>query len=214
MNSHLSNKMSEDRWVVYLIRCVDQSLYCGVTNDIKRRLLEHNSGRGAKYTKSRTPVVLVGISPEMKKRDAFRLEYRIKQVSAAKKLSELTKEERQMTIKKDLQNLKKEIKALSTQMEKLIKEFDKNQKLSPAKKAPLKTTKRATTKKVPAKKRSTRLTATDRVLKFINQSKKGVNAVTLMKKTGFDDKKIRNILQRTYNEGRIKRAGRGIYVGA
>jgi putative endonuclease len=214
MNSHLSNKMSEDRWVVYLIRCVDQSLYCGVTNDIKRRLLEHNSGRGAKYTKSRTPVVLVGISPEMKKRDAFRLEYRIKQVSAAKKLSELKKEERQMTIKKDLQNLKKEIKALSTQMEKLIKEFDKSHKLGPAKKAPLKTTKRAKTKKVPAKKRSPRLTATDRVLKIINQSKKGVNAATLMKKTGFDDKKIRNILQRTYNEGRIKRAGRGIYVGA
>jgi len=206
--------MSENGWVVYLVRCVDQSLYCGVTNDINRRLLEHNSGRGAKYTKSRTPIVLVGISPEMKKRDAFRLEYRIKQVSADKKLSELKKEERQMTIKKDLQNLKKEIKALGTQMEKLIKEFDKSQKLGAAKKAPLKTTKRATTKKVPAKKRSPRLTATDRVLKFISQSKKGVNAATLMKKTGFDDKKIRNILQRTFNEGRIKRAGRGIYVGA
>jgi hypothetical protein len=119
-----------------------------------------------------------------------------------------------MTIKKDLQNLNKEIKALSTLMEKLIKEFDKSQKVGTAKKAPAKTTKRIATKKVPAKKRPAKLTATDRVLKIINQSKKGVDAATLMKKTGFDDKKIRNILQRTFNEGRIKRAARGIYVGA
>jgi septal ring factor EnvC (AmiA/AmiB activator) len=158
--------------------------------------------------------VLVGISPEMPKGDAFRLEYRIKQVSAAKKLSELKKEESQMTIKKDLQNLNKEIKALSTRMEKLIKEFDKSQKAGSAKKAPVKTTKRVATKKVPATKRPARLTATDRVLKIINRSKKGVDAATIMKKTGFDDKKIRNILQRTFNEGRIKRTGRGIYVGA
>jgi hypothetical protein len=149
----------------------------------------------------------------MTKRDAFRLEYRIKQVSAAKKISELTKEESQMTIKKDLQNLNKEIKALGTRMEKLIKDFDRGQKMGAAKKAPAKTTKRIVTKKVPAKKRLARLTATDRVLKVINRSKKGVDAATLMKKTGFDDKKIRNILQRTFNEGRIKRAGRGIYVG-
>jgi putative endonuclease len=206
--------MNENGWAVYLVRCIDGSLYCGVTNDIKRRLLEHNSGQGAKYTKSRTPVKLVGISPEMTKRDAFRLEYRIKQASADKKLSELTKEESQMTIKKDLQNLNKEIKALSTRMEKLIKEFDKSQKVSAAKKAPAKTTKRIATKKVPAKKRPAKLTATDRVLKIINRSKKGVDAATLMKRTGFDDKKIRNILQRTFSEGRIKRAGRGIYVGA
>ena len=119
-----------------------------------------------------------------------------------------------MTIKKDLQNLNKEIKALSTLMEKLIKEFDKSQKVGTAKKAPAKTTKRIATKKVPAKKRPAKLTATDRVLKIINQSKKGVDAATLMKKTGFDDKKIRNILQRIFNEGRIKRAARGIYVGA
>ncbi|MHC4457542.1 MAG: GIY-YIG nuclease family protein [Planctomycetota bacterium] len=206
--------MSENGWSVYLVRCIDGSLYCGVTNDIKRRLLEHNVGQGAKYTKSRTPVKLVGISPEMTKRDAFRLEYRIKQASADKKLTELTKEESKMTIKKDLQNLNKEIKALSTRMEKLIKEFDKSQKVGAAKKAPAKTTKRVATKKVPAKKRPAKLTATDRVLKIINRSKKGVDAATLMEKTGFDDKKIRNILQRTFHEGRIKRAARGIYVSA
>ena len=82
-----------------------------------------------------------------------------------------------------------------------------------ARKSPAKTAKRITTRKVPAKKRPARLTATDRVIKIITRSKKGVDAATLMKKTGFDDKKIRNILQRTFNEGRIKRAARGIYVG-
>ena len=56
------------------------------------------------------------------------------------------------------------------------------------------------------------MTATDKVLKIIRGSKRGVNADTLVKKTGFDDKKIRNILFRVYKEGRIKREGRGIYV--
>jgi putative endonuclease len=206
--------MSEIGWRVYLVRCIDQSLYCGVTKDIKKRLLEHNSGKGAKYTKPRTPVKLVGLSPQMEKREAFRLEYRIKQLPAASKLIGLTKEENQMTIKKDLQNLNKEIKALSNRVEILIKEFDKSRKVSTAKKAPAKSTKRTATRKAPVKKRPARLTATDRVLKVINRSKKGIGAATLMKRTGFDDKKIRNILQRTFNEGRIKRAGRGIYVGA
>jgi predicted transcriptional regulator of viral defense system len=51
------------------------------------------------------------------------------------------------------------------------------------------------------------------VLRIINRSKKGVDAPTLIKKTGFDDKKIRNILARVFKEGRVNRAGRGIYVG-
>ena len=129
-------------------------------------------------------------------------------------LSELTKEDRQMTIKKDLQSLNKEIKALSTRMDTIIKEFDKSLKMGAVKKTPAKTTKRTPTKKLPAKRSSAKLTATDRVLRIIDRSKRGVDAATLMKKTGFDDKKVRNILQRTFNEGRIKRAARGIYVGA
>ena len=58
-----------------------------------------------------------------------------------------------------------------------------------------------------------KVTATDQVLDFINRSKKGINAATLMKKTGFDQKKIRYILQRAYKQGKIKRADRGIYIG-
>lgn len=45
-----------NRWVVYVLRCSDDSLYTGVTTDLKRRVRQHNSGNGAKYTRSRSPV--------------------------------------------------------------------------------------------------------------------------------------------------------------
>jgi len=48
---------------------------------------------------------------------------------------------------------------------------------------------------------------------IIKKSKKGIDIPTLIKKTGFEDKKIRNILFRTAKQGKIKKAGRGIYVG-
>jgi putative endonuclease len=46
-------------WTVYLLRCRDDSLYSGATNDLARRLAAHRAGRGAAYTRSRLPVVLV-----------------------------------------------------------------------------------------------------------------------------------------------------------
>ena len=47
-------------WSMYVVRCSDGSLYCGITKDVKRRVAEHNtSQRGAKYTRSRRPVALV-----------------------------------------------------------------------------------------------------------------------------------------------------------
>ena len=78
--------MSDGKWVVYLVRCSDSSLYCGVTNDLESRLAAHNAGNGAKYTRSRRPVQIAGVSPEMSKSEAFKLEHRVKQLPAAKKL--------------------------------------------------------------------------------------------------------------------------------
>ncbi len=120
--------------------------------------------------------------------------------------------------KNDLQALNQDIKALGRKMENLIKEFDKDKKAKVTKKvtaksAKAKTTKRAPAKKAPVKKGPARLTAIDRVLKILKGRKRGVNATTLMEKTGFDNKKIRNILHRTYKQGKIKRVGKGIYVG-
>ena len=68
-------------------------------------------------------------------------------------------------------------------------------------------------KKAPAKKTSAKLTAADQVIEIINQSKDGVDAATLVKKTGFNAKKVRNILHRTFKKGKIKRSGKGVYVG-
>ncbi|MBW2706529.1 MAG: hypothetical protein JRD84_09505 [Deltaproteobacteria bacterium] len=104
-------------------------------------------------------------------------------------------------------------------MEKLIKEFDKGKKAKITKKVTAnptkaKTTKKAPAKKAPAKKRSSKLTATDQVLNIIKRSKKGVDTATLMKKTGFNQKKVTNILQRTFKQGKIKRVEKGIYVSS
>jgi hypothetical protein len=122
-------------------------------------------------------------------------------------------------LKKDLQTLQREIKALGRKMEKLIKEFDKGKKAKVTKKvtakpARLKTIKKAPAKKAPVKKKTAKLKATDKVLKIIRVSKKGVDTSTLMKMTGFNQKKVTNILQRTYKQGKIKRVGKGIYMGA
>ncbi len=46
-------------WIVYILRCADGTLYTGITNDLVRRMSEHESGRGAKYTKGRGPFQLV-----------------------------------------------------------------------------------------------------------------------------------------------------------
>jgi putative endonuclease len=199
--------MNEKKWVVYLVRCADNSLYCGVSNDLKSRLIEHNSGKGAKYTRSRRPVELVGVGPQMSKSEALKLEYRIKRLPPGQKIFELTRKENEMTVtKRDLQSLQRQIKALQKKMEKLIAAVEKSEKAKPTKRSPV--------QKAAVKKNTAQPTATDQVLKIIKRSKNGVNAATLMTKTGFDLKKVRNILQRTYKQGKIKRVEKGVYVGA
>jgi len=123
------NRLSR-QWVVYLIRCSDKSLYCGITNNLKNRLAAHNSGRGAKYTRSRRPVELVGASSEMTKSDALKLEYRVKRLPAGRKNLELSTGKSQMTmgIKKDLQSIRKTLGALVKKIESLLKAVDKLEK--------------------------------------------------------------------------------------
>lgn len=86
--------MGVGQWVVYLVQCTDNSLYCGVTNDLVGRLAAHNAGKGAKYTKSRRPVKLVGASPKMSKSEAYKLEYRIKRLPAHKKIAAIAGNDR------------------------------------------------------------------------------------------------------------------------
>lgn len=72
-------------WTVYLARCQDGSLYTGVTTDPERRLAEHNAGRGAAYTRSRLPVILVYCEPVQDRACALRREYAIRQLSRSEK---------------------------------------------------------------------------------------------------------------------------------
>lgn len=75
-------------WYVYLVRCADASLYCGVTTDMERRLREHNAGsRGAKYTRTRRPVEAVCCVAQPDKAAACRLEWRVKQLPRSKKIA-------------------------------------------------------------------------------------------------------------------------------
>ncbi len=115
-----------------------------------------------------------------------------------------------MTINKDLQAISKELTKLAKQTEKIAAALGKTEKPN-AKSDKTMTKAKAATKKVPAK--GGRKTDTDKVLAIINRSKKGVDTATLMKKTGFDQKKVRNMLNRTYKQGKITRVEKGIYVG-
>lgn len=72
---------------VYILRCGDGTLYTGSTNDLARRLRAHQSGRGAKYTRSRLPVELVYREPAADRSAALRREAAIKRMSRAEKLA-------------------------------------------------------------------------------------------------------------------------------
>jgi len=115
------NIMDKTQWVVYLIRCSDESLYCGITNDLKNRLISHNSGQGAKYPRSRRPVELVGASSAMTKSDALKLEYRVKHVTADRKYDELRKEKDRlaMDLSKTLTTISKDVRALAKTVDKI-----------------------------------------------------------------------------------------------
>ena len=124
-------------------------------------------------------------------------------------------------LKQDLIAVNKELKALVKKTESLMKAVDrveKAQAAKPKKASPKKAIKPKVVTKVagkitPTKKRSVKPTDTDKVLNIIKRSKKGVTIQTLIKKTGFDDKKIRNMIFRATKMGKIKSVSRGIYVG-
>jgi predicted GIY-YIG superfamily endonuclease len=254
--------MMNNDWIVYLIRCSDGSLYCGITNHIVKRLKAHNSGKGAKYTRTRRPVALEAVSHKMTKSDALKFEYHLKQVPARDKIHELTTQEAKMAadLKKQVQQVSKEVKALSKKVDKLVAAAGKTakpkkaaakkaapkkaaakktvakkapakkaaakkkvaKKKAPAKKTAAKKTvakKKAPAKKAVAKKKApakkvAKVTAADAVLKVVNRTKKGINTADLMKKTGFDNKKVANIIFKLKKQGKIKNPEKGIYVKA
>ena len=73
-------------WFVYMLRCGDGSLYTGYTDDVARRLAVHQSGKGAKYTRSRLPVTLAYQEELPDKSAALRREAAIKKLTRGEKL--------------------------------------------------------------------------------------------------------------------------------
>jgi hypothetical protein len=135
-----------------------------------------------------------------------------------KKLDKLLKAEEAMPKAKKVTKKKaaKKVKVVKKAPAKKAAAKKAAAKIVPALKAAVKKApvKKAAAPKAVAKKKATQVTATDKILQIVKRSKKGVDVPTLKEKSGFDDKKVRNIVFRAAKEGKIKKSGRGIYVGA
>ncbi len=70
----------------YVLECADNTLYAGYTNNLEKRIATHNAGKGAKYTKPRTPVKCVYFESYVTKSEAMRAEYAFKQLERREKL--------------------------------------------------------------------------------------------------------------------------------
>ncbi len=81
-------------WVVYILECNDKTLYTGITDHIAKRLMAHNSGKGAKYTKGRGPLTLCYLELCPDKPTALRREYAIKQMKRKEKLALIQQQKR------------------------------------------------------------------------------------------------------------------------
>lgn len=74
-------------WFCYILRCADDTLYCGITNDPAKRLAAHNAGTAAKYTRVRTPVEFVYSETCEDRSAASKREMAIKKLTRVKKLA-------------------------------------------------------------------------------------------------------------------------------
>lgn len=83
--------MTDNSWHVYLLRCADGTLYCGIARDTRKRLAQHNGelAGGARYTRGRRPVAMLASAVAGAMGDALRLEALIKKLPRYKKLQAL-----------------------------------------------------------------------------------------------------------------------------
>ena len=74
-------------WSVYLARCADGTLYCGIARDVAARIAAHDAGRGAKYTRGRGPLAVIATRRCRAVGNALRIERAVKQLTRAEKLA-------------------------------------------------------------------------------------------------------------------------------
>lgn len=77
-------------WTLYVLRCSDQSLYCGITNNLPNRLRLHDAGKASRYTRSRRPLSLVRSWPMPDRSSALKAEAAFKRLPRKTKISRLT----------------------------------------------------------------------------------------------------------------------------
>ncbi len=82
-------KTETSPWTLYIVRCSDSTLYCGITNDLERRIRQHNEGRGARYTSGRRPVKVLKSWQCPSHSEALRSEAAFKKLSRTAKLNAL-----------------------------------------------------------------------------------------------------------------------------
>jgi len=85
-------------WSVYLARCVDDTLYCGIAVDVAARIAAHDAGRGARYTRGRGPLTVIAVRRCRDKEIALRIEHAVKRLSRAEKLALATAPQRLVAI--------------------------------------------------------------------------------------------------------------------
>lgn len=78
----------------YIVRCSDGTLYTGWTNNLEKRIEEHNRGKGAKYTRSRKPVALEYFETYETRQSAMKREYEIKQLTREEKLQLISQQKK------------------------------------------------------------------------------------------------------------------------
>ncbi|GAB6618987.1 MULTISPECIES: GIY-YIG nuclease family protein [Bacillus] len=92
--------MEKNKHYFYVVVCSDGSYYAGYTNHIEKRIQTHNSGKGARYTRARLPVVLKYVEFHEDKRTAMQAEYYFKQLNRKQKEEYMQKGERYVATKK------------------------------------------------------------------------------------------------------------------
>jgi putative endonuclease len=79
-------KVPPKLWCIYVLRCADDTFYCGITNNLVRRLKQHNAGTGARYTRVRLPVVVEGSWPVKHQSEALKGEFAFKKLNRKRKV--------------------------------------------------------------------------------------------------------------------------------
>ena len=95
-------RQRQSAWFLYVLRCHDQTLYCGIAVDVEKRLEQHRSGKGARYTRGRGPLTLVHVWKLANQSEALKAEWAFKKLSRAKKEKILKRPSEWLVSKREL----------------------------------------------------------------------------------------------------------------